>query len=489
VVTEESPVAATAVVTSPQPVSNAATRSSAAGPAWSSWSAALWIAGAVMMLGWAAVRVLLFHKTLHETGSPPAGLRRRLRRLSNRIGLRHVPALRVVDARISPCVWLGARGTEVLVPRDLLRRLTPGEIDTLLTHELAHVLRRDHWVRWLELVASSLFWWHPVAWWARVRLRRAEEACCDEIVVRATAAPGDYARGLVKTIEFLAGTGRPVPALASGVGEARQMEERLTMIMKEGLPSVPSRTTRWVLALSGLALLSVAPTWSDPPVETGGDPERDDERIETRSAMLELEQRAIDLEEELRRVRREQVLLKRDLRESRVAEQVESMRLEARRMEHADQADEARVLREKIARLEREAELQRMELAAAEEQTQREMELRRRKIEIEQLRLEGDAESATALEDDLRSTKERLERARREAEQAERLLSRERFEMEDRKRAREHASARMKMEMAELYALAARLEQEGRLDEAREVEMRIEDIRREIASEPSSEVD
>ena len=35
--------------------------------------------------------------------------------------------------------------------------------------------RRRRAARYLELVACSLFWWHPVVWWARGRLRRAEE--------------------------------------------------------------------------------------------------------------------------------------------------------------------------------------------------------------------------------------------------------------------------------------------------------------------------
>jgi beta-lactamase regulating signal transducer with metallopeptidase domain len=70
-----------------------------------------------------------------------------------------------------------ASGPVLLLPRDLLDELTPDERDALLAHELAHVRRRDHWVRLLELAATALFWWYPVAWWARAALRRAEERC------------------------------------------------------------------------------------------------------------------------------------------------------------------------------------------------------------------------------------------------------------------------------------------------------------------------
>ena len=40
-------------------------------------------------------------------------------------------------------------------------------------HALAHLRRRDHWVRYLELAATCAYWWHPAAWWARAALREA----------------------------------------------------------------------------------------------------------------------------------------------------------------------------------------------------------------------------------------------------------------------------------------------------------------------------
>jgi bla regulator protein blaR1 len=74
------------------------------------------------------------------------------------------------------------------VPRRLWDRLDPDQRQTLLLHELAHLRRRDHWVRCLELGVTILYRWHPSAWWARVTLREAEEQCCDAWVV--WAMPG-----------------------------------------------------------------------------------------------------------------------------------------------------------------------------------------------------------------------------------------------------------------------------------------------------------
>ena len=43
----------------------------------------------------------------------------------------------------------------MLFPARLIDRLGADERAALLTHELAHVARRDHWVRVLELLAAD----------------------------------------------------------------------------------------------------------------------------------------------------------------------------------------------------------------------------------------------------------------------------------------------------------------------------------------------
>ena len=52
--------------------------------------------------------------------------------------------------------WTGGR-VRVLVPAGLCDELDLGRLRWILAHELAHVKRRDHLVRWLEwLVGTDL---------------------------------------------------------------------------------------------------------------------------------------------------------------------------------------------------------------------------------------------------------------------------------------------------------------------------------------------
>ena len=208
------------------------------------WASVLWLpvllsawgAGAVACWGIAGLRTARFHRLLRYGRPASAEIRERVRRLANQLGLWRCPDVLMVPGCISPLVWAVAGRARIVLPEHLLERLSPEEQDTLLAHELAHIYRHDHWVRWLELLAGGLFWWHPVAWWARRELQSLEEECCDAWVVWALPqAVRDYARALVETVDFLSGARPALPPAASGLGYVHHLKRRLTMILREPL--------------------------------------------------------------------------------------------------------------------------------------------------------------------------------------------------------------------------------------------------------------
>jgi beta-lactamase regulating signal transducer with metallopeptidase domain len=134
----------------------------------------------------------------------------------------------------------------------------------LLTHELAHYRRGDHWVRLLELVVTGLYWWHPIVWWGRREIEIAEEECCDAWVVgQFPQAPRRYAEALLETIDFLALTQPQLPPVASGIGDVPLLRKRLTQIMRGAAPKTMSHLGRLAVLLS-VVLLPLHPTWTDP---------------------------------------------------------------------------------------------------------------------------------------------------------------------------------------------------------------------------------
>ena len=164
----------------------------------------VWAAGSAGWLVLAAVRILRFRRLLRFAESAPTDLRQRVARLAKRLGLAHCPRVLLLPGRLAPMLWAAGGAARLLVPTGLLGHVRDDQLDTLLLHELAHLRRRDHWVRGLELLAMGLFWWNPVVWWARHELREAEEQCCDAWVVSVlSGSRRAYAEALVETLDFL----------------------------------------------------------------------------------------------------------------------------------------------------------------------------------------------------------------------------------------------------------------------------------------------
>jgi hypothetical protein len=149
--------------------------------------------------------------------------------------------------------WAGGR-VRVVLPQALLGDVGATQLRWILAHELAHVSRRDHLVRWLEWTASVVGWWNPVVWWARRSLRQDEEDACDALVLaRVQGGRRTYARTLLAVTELLSRPPVGQPALATGIDAARSLEHRLVRIVRPGRTrSAPRAMT---VGLVGAALL------------------------------------------------------------------------------------------------------------------------------------------------------------------------------------------------------------------------------------------
>ena len=153
------------------------------------------------------------------------------------------------------------------MPSELWPHLSGSQQTALIAHELAHLKRKDHWIRWLDLAVAGLYWWHPVVWWARRGLREAEEQCCDAWAVWATPRGSrSYAAALLAALEFVSGaptTGvAAAAAVISGRGHVSFLKRRMRMIVQARTPKALSWAGRLgVLGLAAL-ILPLAPTWA-----------------------------------------------------------------------------------------------------------------------------------------------------------------------------------------------------------------------------------
>jgi beta-lactamase regulating signal transducer with metallopeptidase domain len=235
---------------------------------WQQVVALAWLTGAVLWWAMALSRTLRFQRLLQHAQPAPEELRTMSRQLAQRMGLTCCPEIWLLPGPVSPLLWALGRAPRLLLPAGLWARLTAEQRASLVVHELAHLRRRDHWIRRLELVVLGLYWWHPVVWWARRRLQDAEEECCDAWVTWTLPEAGPaYASALLETVAFLSEVRATVPLGASGGGQARHLRRRLTMILN-GTTSRKLHILAFgsVLALAAV-LLPLAPGSAEPPDE------------------------------------------------------------------------------------------------------------------------------------------------------------------------------------------------------------------------------
>jgi beta-lactamase regulating signal transducer with metallopeptidase domain len=234
------------------------------------WAVAIvWIAGSAVHLVLLAMSILRIRQLARSAEPADDGTRQRARQLAGRLGLRHFPNVLFVQGPLSPMLCAIGVRPRLLLPRELWERLDERQRDTVLTHELAHLRRRDHWVRTLEVLVAALYWWHPVVWYARRALREASEQCCDAWVLWALPrSAASYATALIEAIDFISTVRPAVPALASGMGQFTDLKRRLVMIRQ----GTAAKTLSWpgftgICAAAGL-LLPLAPTFAQVTAET-----------------------------------------------------------------------------------------------------------------------------------------------------------------------------------------------------------------------------
>jgi beta-lactamase regulating signal transducer with metallopeptidase domain len=232
-----------------------------------SWASSLrvagwvWLVGSVLWFAVAALRVMRFERCRRQAAIAPALLQAEARRLARQLGLTRCPIICVVQGRLPPMLWAMTGRATILLPSHLLEQISPSQQAMVLAHEMAHFARRDHWFRWLDVIVLGVYWWFPVAWWARRQLHHAAEECCDAWVVWLFPKGARcYARLLLETIDFLSAARPHLPVGASSLGRFHfySLQRRFRMILSKSMTRRLPWSMRVTAVLLGLAVLSVS---------------------------------------------------------------------------------------------------------------------------------------------------------------------------------------------------------------------------------------
>ncbi|MCL4852766.1 MAG: M56 family metallopeptidase [Bryobacteraceae bacterium] len=198
---------------------------------WLTLVGCAWCSG-IIVLGLRRVRrILRFKRFLRQSQPLAPALLDMAEEVARRLGLRRVPQIGMLPVCVSPLVWSLDGRARIFLPTELFERLETAAQEAILAHELAHVRRKDHWVRLLEVVITTLFWWHPVVWWAARRLQELEDQCCDRMVMDlATHDARRYAAALLDTLDFLCEPAMTAPLGATAAKSSIWLRRRIAML-------------------------------------------------------------------------------------------------------------------------------------------------------------------------------------------------------------------------------------------------------------------
>jgi TonB family protein len=215
---------------------------------------ALWLTGAALFFArWGWRRRRLAAVTLAgekvETGREAEMLKDLKSRLNvtSRVGL-------IVSSKFAePGVWRALRPL-IILPRGLAERLSDGELESVLKHELFHVKRFDNLFGSLQMFVCCLLWFHPLVWLIDRRLVGERELICDELVVLTGAAPEAYAASLWKVVQF--GFGWPVEGVSRATGS--NLKRRIKLMLNANHRSKSSAASRALAGITFVALIALA---------------------------------------------------------------------------------------------------------------------------------------------------------------------------------------------------------------------------------------
>lgn len=144
---------------------------------------------------------------------------------------------------------------QIVLPTGLFARLNAAQQETIIAHELGHLVRRDPlWLTLAEFV-KAVFFFQPLNWIVPARLRETAEFLCDDAAVLQTGNRKALAETLAELATHISA---PTPSIAAMAEGRSRLIERVTRVLAAG-PALPVPAgIRLGLAVALIAIVAVA---------------------------------------------------------------------------------------------------------------------------------------------------------------------------------------------------------------------------------------
>lgn len=140
------------------------------------------------------------------------------------------PRVSVIRANRPLAVTVGVWRPTVLLSTWMAEHLDRRELEAVLAHEMAHVLRADTLVTWLATILRDAFFYLPTTRAAYRQFTHEKELACDDLAVSVTKRPLALAGALTKVWQQ-AVEGQGFGLAETLVGPHRQIEGRIERLL------------------------------------------------------------------------------------------------------------------------------------------------------------------------------------------------------------------------------------------------------------------
>jgi beta-lactamase regulating signal transducer with metallopeptidase domain len=133
---------------------------------------------------------------------------------------------------------VGYRMPIVVVSEELLASFPSKQLEIMLAHELAHMLRKDNLTGWLALILRDIMFFNPIVRLVYNKIEDEKEKTCDKIALDVTGASSNIAANMLIDVALFYQTvsiahPQAYPALAKGlIKRQSRVEHRINSITR-----------------------------------------------------------------------------------------------------------------------------------------------------------------------------------------------------------------------------------------------------------------
>ncbi len=197
--------------------------------------------------------------SLASNASPASNaILQRTRQLASQLNLKSLPQTVIADAQFSPFLCFHPNHqTYIVLPKQLAESTSPTTLDAIILHELTHLQRNDCWKHLFDQLIVAIWWWFPGSWFARTRLREAEENCVDQqVIAQNIVTKKQYATAFLETVDFLSHKEILIPSTKPSFASPNQLESRIHSILQ----STPPKKQRLKSVVQFISLIIIVAT-------------------------------------------------------------------------------------------------------------------------------------------------------------------------------------------------------------------------------------